>query len=98
MEGLCFVATIISLHTGQTNRAAILNCAYELQYYLAAVTDVEVRHVHMMCSPSLSGRTHWTLEELESVTVFNGISTDQRAVVYRPASASYKQIGLVPGG
>ena len=90
IEGLCFVATIISLHTGQTNRAAILNCAYELQYYLAAVTDVEVRHVHMMCPPSISGRTHWTLEELESVTVFNGISTDQSAVVNRTASASYK--------
>lgn len=90
VEGLCFVATIISMHTGQTNRAAILNCAYELQYYLAAVTDVKVRHVHMMCPPSISGRTHWTLEELENITVFNGVATGESAVVYRTALASYK--------
>ncbi|MNF69941.1 hypothetical protein D3C84_518380 [compost metagenome] len=90
IEGLCFIATITSTRTGQRNRAAMVECAYELRHYLLTAKDVVVRHVHMMCPPSLSGRSAWALEELESIVAFTGVENDQSAVVYRTSVASYK--------
>ncbi|WP_240350638.1 hypothetical protein [Pseudomonas viridiflava] len=90
IEGPCFVATITSMRTGQRNRAAIIECAYELQYYLSTVKDVVVEHVHMMCPPSVSGRSQWSLEELESIVLFHGLVTGEIAVIYHTATATYK--------
>ncbi len=90
IEGPCFIATITSMRTGQRNRAAMVECAYELRHFLLTAKDVAVRHVHMMCPPSISGRSAWTMEELESIIAFNGVDVDQSAVVYRTSVASYK--------
>lgn len=90
IEGLCFIATITSIRTGQRNRAAMVECAYELRHYLLTAKDVVVRHVHMMCPPSISGRSAWALEELESIVAFTGVDNDQSAVLYRTSIASYK--------
>lgn len=90
IEGLCFIATITSIRTGQRNRAAVVECAYELQHYLSNAKDVVVRHVHMMCPPSISGRSAWALEELESIVAYRGVDVDQHAVLYRTAVATYK--------
>lgn len=90
IEGLCFIATITSVRTGQRNRAAMVECAYELRHYLLTAKDVVVRHVHMLCPPSISGRSAWALEELESIVAFTGVDSDQSAVLYRTSTASYK--------
>ncbi|MNI03571.1 hypothetical protein D3C85_713170 [compost metagenome] len=90
IEGLCFIASITSIRTGQQNRAAMVDCAYELRHYLSTAKDVVVRHVHMMCPPSISGRSAWALEELESIVAFTGVDSDQSAVLYRTSIASYK--------
>ncbi|MBD8710108.1 hypothetical protein IFT47_26080 [Pseudomonas sp. CFBP 13711] len=90
IDGLCFIATIRSLATRQADRAAILGCAYELRHYMLTATNVSIRHVHMLCPPSISGRAFWTLEELESVVAFSGMDTNDNAVVYKTAVASYK--------
>lgn len=90
IEGLCFVATITSMRTGQCNRAAVVECAYELQHYLSTAKDVVVKHVHMMCPPSISGRSAWALEELESIVAYSGVDIAQHAVLYRTAIATYK--------
>lgn len=90
IEGLCFIATITSMRTGQQNRAAVVECAYELRHYLLTAKDVVVRHVHMMCPPSMSGRSAWALEELESIVAYTGVEVDQSAVLYRTSVASYK--------
>lgn len=90
IEGLCFIATITSIKTGQQNRAAMVECAYELRHYLSTAKDVVVRHVHMLCPPSISGRSAWALEELESIVAFTGVDNDQSAVLYRTSIASYK--------
>ncbi len=90
IDGLCFIATIRSLTTRQADRAAILGCAYELRHYMLTATNVSIRHVHMLCPPSISGRAFWTLEELESVVAFSGMDTNDNAVVYKTAVASYK--------
>lgn len=90
IEGLCFIATITSIRTGQQNRAAMVECAYELRHYLSTAKDVVVRHVHMMCPPSISGRSAWALEELESIVAFTGVDSHQSAVLYRTSIASYK--------
>lgn len=90
IEGLCFIATITSIRTGQRSRAAMVECAFELRHYLLTAKDVVVRHVHMMCPPSISGRSAWALEELESIVAFTGVDNDQSAVLYRTSIASYK--------
>lgn len=78
------------MHTGLKNRAAIVECAYELLHYLQVAKDVEIQHVQMMCPPSISGQSHWILEELDSVIVHSGVDTRESAVVYRTKSGSYK--------
>jgi hypothetical protein len=90
IEGLCFVATITSIRTGQRDRAAVVECAYELRNYLLTAKDVVISHIHMMCPPSVSGRSAWALEELESIVAYTGIGIDQSAVLYRTSVASYK--------
>ncbi|MCD5972022.1 hypothetical protein [Pseudomonas quasicaspiana] len=90
IEGPCFIATITCMQTGQQNRAAVIECAYELHHYLSVVNDVEVKHVHMLCPPSVSGRSQWALEELLSIIMFRGTMTGEHAVVYRTAVSSYK--------
>jgi hypothetical protein len=78
------------MKTGQRNRAAVIECAYGLQDFLSTAKDVVIEHVHMMCPPSVSGRSAWALEELESIKVFRGVDIDQSAVLYRTSVASYK--------
>ncbi|WP_040266333.1 hypothetical protein [Pseudomonas rhodesiae] len=90
IEGLCFFITIRCMHTGQQNRAAVVNCAYELRHYIQAAKDVEIIQVQMMCPPSVSGLSGWILEELDSVVIYSGIDTHETAVVYRTHSKSYK--------
>jgi hypothetical protein len=90
IEGLCFIAIITSMRTGQRNRAAMVECAYELRHYLLTAKDIVVRHVHMMCPPSISGRNTWAMEELESIIAFNGVNVDESAIVYRTSVATYK--------
>lgn len=90
IEGLCFVITIRCMHTGQQNRAAVVNCAYELHHYLQTAKDVEIIQVQMMCPPSVSGLSVWILEELDSVVIYSGIDTHETAVAYRTKSKSYK--------
>lgn len=90
IEGLCFLITITSMRTGQRNRAAVVECAYELRHYLLTAKDVQVRHVHMMCPPSISGRSAWAMEELESIVAYTGADIDQSAILYRTSAACYK--------
>ncbi|MNP59885.1 hypothetical protein D3C76_1549170 [compost metagenome] len=78
------------MKTGQRNRAAMVECAYELQHYLSNARDVLVRHVHMMCPPSISGRSAWALKELESIVAYRGVNVDQHGVLYRTAVTTYK--------
>jgi len=44
----------------------------------------------MMGPPSISGRSAWGLEELESIVVFHEVDSDQTAVVYQTSIANYK--------
>ncbi|MDB1112839.1 hypothetical protein PL026_27445, partial [Pseudomonas extremaustralis] len=37
VEGICFLATITSIHTGKRDRAALIRCAYELQCAFHAI-------------------------------------------------------------
>lgn len=90
IEGPCFIATITSLKTGETNRAALLRCAYSLHEYLLMVKGVEIKHIHMMCPPSLSGKNHWIMEELLSVTSYTGLESLEGSVVYRTKETVYK--------
>lgn len=78
------------MRPGQQSRAAVIECAYEPQYYLSTAKDIKVRHVHMMCPSSISRHSAWGLEERESIVAFCGVDTDQTAVVYRTSVASYK--------
>ena len=90
VEGLCFLATITSIHTGKRNRAVIIRCAYELNYFLHAATDVEVEGVQMLCPPTVTGRDLWSLEELLQIVFFRGVETEESAVVYRTSIGTYK--------
>ncbi|CAG8867828.1 hypothetical protein D3C76_681110 [compost metagenome] len=90
IDGPCFVVTITSLQTGETNRAALLRCTYTLYHYLRTVKGVEIKHIHMMCPPSVSGKSHWIMEELLSVTCYNGLETPKSSLVYRTKGSVYK--------
>lgn len=90
VEGLCFLATITSVRTGKRDRAAVISCAYELQHYLTAAQDVSIEAVQMLCPPDLTGREHWSLEELVQIICYRGIGTDDGAVVYRTSMGTYK--------
>lgn len=90
IEGLCFLATITSIHTGKRDRAALIRCAYELQHYLLLAKDVAIEAVQMVCPPSLTGGENWSLEDLIQIVCYRGIGTDEGAVVYRTSMGTYK--------
>lgn len=90
IEGPCFVATITSLTTGDTNRAALLECIFTLRHYLLAVRDVEIKQIHMMCPPPITGESHWTLEELISITLIDELETQKGGVIYHTNKSVYK--------
>ncbi|WP_144091005.1 hypothetical protein [Pseudomonas kilonensis] len=90
IEGPNFVATITSLATGDTNRAALLECVFALHHFLLAVRGVEIKHIHMMCPPSITGKSQWVLEELISITLLNEVTTQNVGVIYRTSSSVYK--------
>lgn len=90
IEGLCFFITIRCMHTGEQNRVAVVECAYELRHYLNVAKDVEIQQVQMMCPPSISGQHQWALEELESIVVHSGIDTEESAAVYKTEVGAYK--------
>ncbi|RJX77831.1 hypothetical protein [Pseudomonas sp. LS-2] len=85
-----FLVTITSTLTGMRDRAAMVSCAYELQHFLNIATDVEISGVQMMCPPTLSRSGQWTLEDLIQITCFEGLYTDETAVVYRTSQDVYK--------
>lgn len=43
-----------------------------------------------MSPPSINGHCHWALEELERIVIYNGVETNQSAVVYQTKNTSYK--------
>jgi hypothetical protein len=90
LEGLCFLATITSIHTGKRDRAAILRCAYELQSYLNFAKGVVIEGVQMLCPPDLTGRRSWSLETLVQIVCFRGVDTEDSAVVYETSVGTYK--------
>jgi hypothetical protein len=89
IEGLCFIVTITCMQTGH-ERAAVVECAYELRHYLLAAKNVSIKHIQLMSPPSVSGHSHWALEELERIVIYNGVGTNQNAVVYQTSSRAYK--------
>lgn len=90
IEGPCFVITITSVKTKNTNRAALLECVFTLHHYLLAVSDVEIKHIHMMCPPSITGKSHWVLEELVSITFLDETKTKKGGVIYQTKESVYK--------
>lgn len=90
VEGPSFLATITSVKSGKRDRAAMIRCAYELRHYLLVAKDVTIEHIQMMCPPSLNGKNHWTLEDLEKIVVFRGVERSQSAVIYQTSVATYK--------
>jgi len=72
------------------DRAAMVSCAYELQHFMAAASDVTISRVQMLCPPALSRSGKWSLEDLHQITCFQGIATDKSAVVYRTSCGVYK--------
>jgi hypothetical protein len=90
VEGLCFLLTITSTQTGQRDRAAIVRCAYELQRYITCAKDVKIEEVQMLCPPGVNGGNAWSLEHLQKIVFFEGIETDESAVVYRTSGSTYK--------
>lgn len=90
IEGMCFWVTLRSLFNDGSERAAVIEDAYELNVFLNQATDVEIAHVQMLCPPSISGRPHWSLEELRKVVIHRGLDCSQSAVIYETAVATYK--------
>lgn len=72
------------------DRAAMVSCAYELQYYVNVAADVEISDVQMLCPPGLTRSRQWSLEDLVQITCFRGVETQESAVVYRTSRSTYK--------
>ena len=85
-----FLVTITPAQTGARDRAAMINCAYELKHYLSAATDVRIDHVQMLCPPTLTRSGGWSLEDLVDIVCFQGIGSEESAVVYRTSRGVYK--------
>lgn len=85
-----FLVTITPAQTGTCDRAAMINCAYELKHYMSAATDVTIDHVQMLCPPTLSRSGSWSLEDLVDIVCFQGIESEESAVVYRTSRGIYK--------
>lgn len=90
LEGIGFLLTITSAQTGKSDRAAMVSCAYELQHYMTAASDVEISHVQMLCPPALTRSDRWSLVDLDQITCYQGVTTEETAVVYRTAQGVYK--------
>jgi len=90
IEGMSFWVTLRSLFAGENERAAVVSDAYELNVFLTQATGVEITQVQMLCPPSITGRPHWSLEELRRVVIHRGIESSQSAVIYETAVATYK--------
>lgn len=90
IDGPCFLVTLTNLSTGKRDRSAIIECAYELRYYLQAAEDVVINQIQMLCPPVLTGRIGWSLEKLMSIDFFQGIEIDQSAVIYQTLVGTYK--------
>lgn len=90
IEGPNFVATITSLATGDTNRAALIECVFALRHFLLAARDIEIKHIHMMCPPSITGKSHWLLEELISITLIGEVVAENEGIIYQTCSSVYK--------
>lgn len=90
IEGMCFWVTLRSPLNGESERAAVVEDAYELNVFLSQAAGVEVAQVQMLCPPSISGRPHWSLEELRKIVIHRGLESSQSAVVYETAVATYR--------
>lgn len=90
IEGLCFWVTLRSPTNGQRERAAVIENAYELNVFLTQATGVDIEKVQMLCPPSITGRSHWSMEELRKVVIHRGIESSKSAVVYETEVATYK--------
>jgi hypothetical protein len=78
------------MRTGKRDRAAVINCAYELQHYLHCAEDVVIEGLQMLCPPTVNGGNAWSLEDLVQITFFEGVETGETAVVYRTLQSVYK--------
>lgn len=87
---MSFLITITSVLTGMSDRAALVSCAYELQLYMNTASDVEISRVQMLCPPNLTRSSRWSLEDLDQIICFQGIATQESAVVYRTSEGVYK--------
>lgn len=90
IEGMCFWVTLRSLFNGESERAAVVEDAYELNVFLTQTTGVEIAQVQTLCPPSITGRPHWSLEELRKIVIHRGLECSQSAVVYGTTMATYK--------
>lgn len=87
---MSFLITITSVLTGMCDRAAMVGCAYELQLYMSTASDVEISRVQVLCPPNLTRSGKWSLEDLDQIICFQGIGTEESAVVYRTSGGTYK--------
>lgn len=85
-----FLVTITPVQAGARDRAAMINCAYELKHYMSVATDVTIDHVQMLCPPTLTRSGGWSLEDLVDIVCFQGIESGESAVVYRTSRGIYK--------
>ena len=90
IEGMCFWVTLRPLFNGESERAAVIEDAYELNVFLSQANGVEIAQVQMLCPPSITGRPHWSLEELRKIVIHRGLESSQSAVIYETAVATYK--------
>ncbi|RJX82202.1 hypothetical protein [Pseudomonas sp. LS-2] len=91
---MSFLLTVTSAQTGMCERAAIVSCAYELQLYMNTASNVEISNVQMLCPPAITRSGKWSLEDLDLITCFQGVATQESAVVYRTSQSVYKMGGL----
>ncbi|RAU47909.1 MULTISPECIES: hypothetical protein [unclassified Pseudomonas] len=91
---MSFLLTVTSARTGMCERAAMVSCAYELQHYMNTASDVEISNVQMLCPPAITRSGKWSLEDLDQITCFQGVATQESAVVYRTSRGVYKLGGL----
>ncbi|OCX22719.1 hypothetical protein BBI10_09455 [Pseudomonas graminis] len=87
---MSFLITITSVLTGMCDRAAMVGCAYELQLYMTTASGVEINRVQMLCPPNLTRSGKWSLEDLDQIICFQGVATQESAVVYRTSGGVYK--------
>lgn len=87
---MSFLLTVTSAQTGMSERAAMVSCAYELQHYMNTASNVEISNVQMLCPPAITRSGKWSLEDLHQITCFQGVTTQESAVVYRTSHGVYK--------